>query len=75
MEYLITDIRTNKSTWIAADNARLALIAHENAWRTVKLPGTTKASDYSDAGAIDMSLGESVCRGFNENVMRETIGA
>jgi hypothetical protein len=71
MKYLITDIRTNVSTWVEADTVRAALIAHENAWRTQKLPASSKISDYSDGSAIDASLGESICRGWRENVARE----
>jgi hypothetical protein len=71
MEYLITDIRTNGSTWIEASTVRQALISHENAWRTVKLPESTKISDYGQGAVIDASLGESICHGRRENVVRE----
>lgn len=69
-QYLITDIRTNVGTWVDGASVREALIAHENGWRSVKLPGSTRISDYGDSRAIDATLGESVCRGFLENVVR-----
>ena len=46
------------------------LIAHENAWRTQKLPATTKVSSYSEGTIIDASLGESACRGRRECVVK-----
>jgi len=70
MQYLITDIRTNAQTWVSGETVRAALIAHENAWRTQKLPATAKVSSYSEGAIIDASLGESACRGRRENVQR-----
>lgn len=70
MEYLITDIRTLVSTWVSAPSVRVALIAHENGWRTVKLPASSAASVYSEGDVIDASLGESSCRGLRANVTR-----
>ena len=72
-EFLITDIRTAAKTWVPAATVREALIAHENGWRTVKLPPNTKASDYSQGAVIDASLGESACRGRCEHVVREAV--
>lgn len=68
-QYLITDIRSNVETWVTASSVREALIAHENAWRDRPLPTSTKVSDYSQGSVMDVSLGESVCRGRIENVV------
>lgn len=70
MEYLVTDIRNLKTTWIAARSPREALIVHENRWRKGPLSESSKASDYSDGAVIDVSLGESSIRGRRENVVR-----
>lgn len=70
MEYLVTDIRDLKTTWISADSPSEALIAHENNWRKTPLAVSAKASDYSLGAVIDVSLGESAIRGRRENVTR-----
>lgn len=69
-QYLITDIRSNVETWVIAPSVRDALIAHENAWRDRPLLASTKVSDYSQGRVVDVSLGESVCRGRHENVVK-----
>ena len=69
-EYLITNTRTLTQSWIAAPSVRVALVAHENQSRRVKLPGNSKASVYSEGAMIDASLGESSCIGRRENVIR-----
>ena len=71
MMFLITDIRTGTQSWVPGATVREALITHENAWRTQKLPATAKASHYSQGAIVDVSLGESACRGRRENVIRE----
>ena len=71
MEYLITDIRTLAQPWVAGASAREALIAHENMTREIKLPASTKVTDYSDGDRLDVSLGMSSIRGFWCTVVRE----
>ncbi len=73
MQHLITDIRTHTQTWVSAGSVRQALTAHENAWRTQKLPPSTKVSSFSQGNVIDESLGESACRGLRANVTREAV--
>jgi hypothetical protein len=70
MQYLITDIRTLAQTWVTAESVRCALIKHENNWRRVKLPDNTKASVYANGDLIDVSLGESACRGVRADIVR-----
>jgi hypothetical protein len=43
---------------------------HENAWRKQKLPASAKVSSYSQGDMVDISLGESACRGLRANVTR-----
>ena len=69
-QFLITNARTNESTWIEAPSKKAALFLHEQARRKAAgeaaLPKTAKASHDH----LRMSLGDSHCTGLPENVER-----
>ncbi len=74
-EFLVTDLATGQTSWIAAASKREACIAHENGKRAAggafrrdlrPLPATAKASH----DALRVSVGDSAVIGRDEWVVR-----
>lgn len=80
LEFLITDLLTQRRTWTRGSNVREAIIRHENALRAAPdrnplrpaqlLPPTARASHYSVGRSYDVHLADSGCFGRATDVCR-----
>ncbi len=74
-EFLITNARTNQTTWIDATTIREALVVHENARRvaagaTALLPKGSHVGTDHRGDIVEAWLGESRICGLRGHVIR-----